>query len=251
MHTELYNDGRHKCIGFYDLDEDIQSNQFLVIDGDHGVLFESGGNLAHKEFLMCARQYLKTTNIDYVIGSHLDPDIFSSAKKWLVSTDCKILVPRIWERFIVHYTAQFNNRIIVIPDNGMDIRIGKALLKAIPAHFLRSEGNFQFYDPISKILFSGDMGASLFLQYSEKPNQPVKNFDSHIRNMESFHRRYMSNNKICRYWVNMVRDLDIEWIIPQHGRPFKGKNMIERFLRWVEELECGTDLVTQELYQIP
>jgi len=48
----------------------------------------------------------------------------------------------------------------------------------------------------------------------------------------------------------MVRGLDIEWI-PQHGKSFKGKDMVERFLKWVEGLQCGIDLVTQETYQIP
>jgi len=39
--------------------------------------------------------------------------------------------------------------------------LGNAIIKVIPAHFMHSEGNFQFYDPVSKILFSGDMGASI------------------------------------------------------------------------------------------
>ena len=82
-------------------------------------------------------------------------------------------------------------------------------------------------------------------------DQPVENFEQHIKKMAGFHRRYMSSNKVCRYWVNMIRNLDIEWIIPQHGRSFKGKAMIEQFLKWVEELQCGIDLVTQKTYQIP
>jgi len=41
-------------------------------------------------------------------------------------------------------------------------------LVTLPAHFLHAEGNFQSYNPISKILFSGDMGANLC---------PVEDFD--------------------------------------------------------------------------
>jgi len=52
-------------------------------------------------------------------------------------------------------------------------------------------------------------------------------------------------------WANMVRKLDLEWIIPQHGRPFKGKPVITKFIDWIERLQCGLDLMTQDNYQIP
>lgn len=73
-------------------------------------------------------------------------------------------------------------------------------MKAIPAHFLHSVGNFQLYDPVSKILFSGDMGASLVDDAA-----PVSDFAAHIQYMDGFHRRYMAANKICRLWARMVR----------------------------------------------
>jgi flavorubredoxin len=255
MAIELYNNGTHQVIGFYDLvsDDGIQANQFLIINGNHAALLDPGGEMVYNNLLMCAGQFLSDKTLDYVIGSHQDPDILSSLKKWLSESDCKILVPAIWERFVLHCTSDISlkGRIIGIPDQGTNIQLGNTFLKAIPAHFLHSEGNFQFYDPISKILFSGDLGASPFLRYSEKAEQPIDNFEEHRHNMESFHRRYMTNNRVCRYWVNMIRHLDVEWIVPQHGKSIQGKEMIEQFLKWVEELQCGTDLVTQETYKIP
>ena len=53
----------------------------------------------------------------------------------------------------------------------------------------------------------------------------------------------MSGNKACRVWVERVRQLDIEWIVPQHGASFKGKPMVEQFLNWFENLQCGLDLM--------
>jgi flavorubredoxin len=253
MAIELYNDGTHKCIGFYNLvsGEGVQSNQFLVINGNHSALIDPGGDLIYNDLFMHTYKYLFTKNLDYVIGSHQDPDIISSLDKWLVGSDCKVIVPELWKRFVSHFVApgKLNDRIIGIPEKGMDIPLGNMALKAIPAHFLHSEGNFQFYDSISKILFSGDMGGSLGL--SDKFEQPVTDFAAHLPYIGAFHRRYMSSNKVCRYWVNMIRQLDIEWLVPQHGRSYQGKEMIEHFLKWIEELQCGIDLVTQETYQIP
>lgn len=61
----------------------------------------------------------------------------------------------------------------------------------------------------------------------------------------------MTSNKACRLWAAMVRNLEIDSIVPQHGRSFVGKDMVNRFINWVESLECGVDLMTQEHYKVP
>ncbi len=129
------------------------------------------------------------------------------------------------------------------------IPFGAAAIVALPAHFLHSEGNFHFYDPVAKILFSGDLGASIVSP--EAAGEPVKDFDAHLRTMLGFHRRYMGSNKVCRLWASMVRELDIEMIVPQHGSRFVGREMVGRFIDWVESLNCGMDLLTQDSYRVP
>ena len=69
--------------------------------------------------------------------------------------------------------------------------------------------------------------------------------------MLGFHQRYMVSNRVCRLWARMARGMDIEMIVPQHGRPFAGKAMVKRFIDWVEQLECGVDRLTQADYVAP
>ena len=38
-----------------------------------------------------------------------------------------------------------------ILDEGMNLELGSIDLMAVPAHFLHAEGNFQFYDPHSRM----------------------------------------------------------------------------------------------------
>ncbi|WP_348393518.1 MBL fold metallo-hydrolase, partial [Streptococcus pneumoniae] len=57
--------------------------------------------------------------------------------------------------------GNWEDRLIELPDRGQVIQLGESKLVIVPAHFLHSVGNFQFYDPVAKILFSGDMGASI------------------------------------------------------------------------------------------
>ncbi len=163
-------------------------------------------------------------------------------------SDAKVVVSRLWERFLPHLipgymSSKGSGRIVSIPDDDGTVPFGDSVIKAIPAHFLHSVGNFHFYDPISKILFSGDVGASLTDKDHKKS---VENFAEHIETMEGFHKRYMASNKVCCNWVSRVRAMDIEMMVPQHGRIFKGKAMIAQFLDWFEELECGIDIMYNE-----
>ena len=254
MAVELFNNGTHICLAFYDLVDDekdhaVQCNQVLIVDGDHGALIDPGGNMTYNSLLMGMQRYFPSRNLDFILTSHADPDIIASLNKWMVTTNARVLISKLWVRFLPHFTTgrDYSSRTIGIPDEGMLVPIGRSKLHALPAHFLHSEGNFQFYDPISKILFSGDLGASIVDHHVA--GDPVKDFDEHLKVMEGFHRRYMISNKICRYWAGMVRNLDIEMIVPQHGQRFVGKAMCKRFIDWIENLECGVDLMTQNNYR--
>ncbi len=256
MSVELYNDGQHTCLAFYDLvdeehDHAVQCNQFLVADSGHGALIDPGGNMTYNALLMAMQKYFPSKELNYVLASHPDPDIVASINKWFVASPCKLLISTLWTRFIPHFTTgrDISGRILGIPDPGMNITLGNSVIKALPAHFMHAEGNFQFYDVKSKILFSGDLGVSLVDH--TRAAQPVTDFDAHIPLMEPFHRRYMVSNKIMRFWAAMVRGLDIEQIVPQHGQRFVGKPMCKRLIDWLETVQCGVDNMTQSNYRAP
>ncbi|HPG78765.1 MAG TPA: MBL fold metallo-hydrolase, partial [Piscinibacter sp.] len=222
MPIELFNQKGHLCLMFTDLCEEggeaVQSNQFLIVDGDTGAIIDPGGNLAYGELYLSMTRFFSPQQLSAIVASHADPDIIASLDRWLTTTSsAKVYISRIWERFVPHFCkpGKTSGRVIGIPDAGARIPIGRAELIALPAHFLHSEGNFQFYDPVSKILFSGDLGASLI--GGEAAKKPVSSLAGHVPRMEGFHRRYMVSNKVMRLWAQMVRKLPIDMIVPQHG----------------------------------
>jgi flavorubredoxin len=256
MAIELFNNGKHLCLMFDDLVDDsmgaaVQANQFLIVDNGHGALLDPGGNMTYNGLLMEMHNYFSPKKLDYILASHADPDIIASVNKWMIHTDCKVLISKLWTRFVPHFCSVGNaeGRVDGIPDEGMIIPLGETVIQAIPAHFMHSEGNFQFYDPVSKILFSGDLGASIVKH--DEADVPVEDFKAHIPLMEGFHKRYMISNKILRFWVHMVRQMDVESIVPQHGRAMRGKKMVNEFLGWLENLPCGVDIMTQDNYRVP
>lgn len=254
MSIELYRDKTHAVVMFTDLVEDggqsVQANQFLIVNGDQGAILDPGGNLAYNELFLTMGKYFSPQRLTYLLASHADPDIIASLDRWMTSTKAKLVISRIWERFAPHFTkaGKTEDRIIGVPDAGAKLELGDSHIWILPAHFMHSEGNFHFYDPISKILFTGDLGVSLMS--GEKAQTPVTDLKEHIALMEGFHKRYMVSNKILRMWVRMARQLEIRMLVPQHGAPMKGA-AIAQFMDWIETLPCGIDLFDDRVYQLP
>ncbi len=256
--STLFKQEGHLCLSFSDLvsGDGVQSNQFLIVHDGHSALIDPGGDLTYTPLSIEISRYVPAHALDYVLASHQDPDIITSLPRWLMHSQCKIACSRLWVRFLPHLASSFvtermnatlSDRLIGIPDQGMKIPLGDSHILAVPGHFLHSVGNFQFYDPVSKILFSGDLGSSMV---EDGASQGVEDFDAHVPSMYGFHRRYMASNRVCRLWAEMVRELDIEMIVPQHGKPFIGREMVNKLIGWIEQLECGVDLMGRDTFSI-
>ena len=254
MPVELYRDATHACLMFTDLidgdSQAVQSNQFLIVDNGSGAIIDPGGNLAFNELFMGLSRHFAPQNLTYLLASHADPDIIASLDRWLTATPAKLVISRVWERFVPHFTkvGKTVNRILGVPDEGCKLLLGRNDLWVLPAHFLHSEGNFHFYDPVSRILFTGDLGVSMTT--GKAAQTPVTRLADQLPSMEGFHKRYMVSNKVLRLWVAMARKLDISMLVPQHGSPITGPAIAE-FFDWTENLYCGVDLFDERNYQLP
>lgn len=213
----------------------IDTNQFMVVDGDKALLLDPGGIEVFSAMLASVLKYLDIENITDLFASHQDPDIISSLGMWdQVLPNARLHCPWLWESFVRHF-GMSNIEYVPIPDEGGRIELNTVELELIPAHYLHSSGNFHIYDAKAKILFSGDVGAAL-----EPPGSDlfVDNFDLHQDKMRYFHQRWMPSEIAKKDWLNRVRKLDIQLMVPQHGRMFKGDD-IQRFFDWFEKLEVG------------
>lgn len=254
MSIELFDNDNHACLMFTDLIEEdgqaVQSNQFLIVDHGVGAIIDPGGNLAFNDLFLALSRFFPPQDLNYLIASHADPDIIASLDRWMTSTRAKLVISCIWERFAPHFTkaGKTQGRVIGVPDTGGLLSLGQSELWLLPAHFMHSEGNFHFWDPVSRILFTGDLGVSMM--NGSDAAKPVTDFANHVGKMEGFHRRYMVSNKILRRWANMSRQLPIAMIVPQHGARLEGK-AIGQFFDWIENLMCGVDLFDDRAYQLP
>jgi flavorubredoxin len=242
----LFNSPEHQFILLNESEpgeeEGIRSNQYLITHQGIGVLLDPGGFGVMPGVLTEMMDYLDVSDIKAIMLSHQDPDIVGGITTWLEMTNAPIYVSRIWLRFLPHYGIRDMSRFIGVPDEGMTCNISRDFkLQLIPAHFLHSEGQINVYDPIAKILFTGDIGTAMMPV--EVEYEYVDDFAGHLPYIEGFHRRFMNSNKAIQCWLETIKDLDIEILAPQHGPIYRG-GAVSDFLNWLAGLSCGIDLMS-------
>jgi flavorubredoxin len=217
----------------------IDTNEYLVIQGDKAILTDPGGMEIFPEVFSAINTEFDARNIQALFSSHQDPDVISSLALWLdFNPNLQCYLSWLWSSFIPHFGGNATT-FMAIPDEGLDIQLGRLRLRAVPAHYLHSSGNFNLYDPAAKILFSGDIGAALL-----PPGEDdlfVKDFDRHIRHAEGFHRRWMGSNEAKLDWCRRVQDLEIDMLCPQHGAIYQGADVM-RFINWFSDLQVGSGI---------
>jgi flavorubredoxin len=217
----------------------IDTNEYLVMQGDKAILTDPGGMEIFPEVFSAINTEMDARNIVALFSSHQDPDVISSLALWLdFNPQLQCYLSWLWSSFIPHFGGNATT-FMAIPDEGMDISLGRLRLRAVPAHYLHSSGNFNLYDPTAKVFFSGDIGAALL-----PPGQDdlfVKDFDRHIRHAEGFHRRWMGSNEAKMDWCTRVQEMEIDMLCPQHGAIYQGADVM-RFINWFSELKVGSGL---------
>ncbi|MDQ6951484.1 MAG: MBL fold metallo-hydrolase [Mariprofundales bacterium] len=219
----------------------IESKQYLICHHGQGVLLDPGGWGVMPRVLTEMLPHLQPEQISTIILSHQDPDIVAGISTWLELTSATVYVPATWMRFLPHYGQIDMGRFHGVPDQGQELTLEGYTMQLIPAHFLHSPGQINLFDPQSSILFSGDIGTAAI-----KPDQEtrafVDDFSDHLPAIQGFHRRYMACNRALRIWTARVRQLNPTMIAPQHGPVYRG-DAVEGLLEWLEQLECGADIM--------
>ena len=220
----------------------VQTNQYLVVHGEEVALLDPGGAHVFPRVLANVAELTNINSVKHIFYSHQDPDVSSGITLWLaIAEQTRVYISGLWTRFLPHFGVYDQRRITAIPDHGGVIAFSDGYkMEALPAHFLHSTGQFSLYDPASKLLFTGDIGAAIFPKGQRYPK--VTDFNAHLRLMEGFHQRYMGSNLACRKWVETVSSRDIRAIAPQHGAIIEGEN-VGKFFDWLSRLKCGIDLL--------
>lgn len=221
----------------------IDTNEYLVTDGIEAMLTDPGGVEIFPVVFAALAAGFDPRAVRCIFASHQDPDVISSLSLWLdFNPDLRCYASRVWAGFLTHFGGDAGT-FLGLPDEGQEIALGRLRLEAVPAHYLHSPGNLHLHDATAGILFSGDVGAAMLPQGED--GLFVRDFDSHIRHAEGFHRRFMGSKAAVLDWCERAAALRIDMLCPQHGAIYQGADVM-RFINWFAELPVASGLVPRQ-----
>lgn len=240
----IYRRDAHRWLAFgQDQDKPeqiIDTNQYVICSGNAAMLLDPGGMEVFPSMLAALTREIAVEDIRALFLSHQDPDVGSSLPLWrrVCKPETKVYLSTLWTGFVAHFDRE--SVMTPIPDEGLEVALGDIRLRFVPAHYMHSSGNFNVYDPVARILFSGDIGAAL-VPDKNRGSLFVEDFNAHVPYMEGFHRRWMGSARARDAWIAQVEKLDIDMLAPQHGLIFRGDD-VKRFLDWLSKLDVGSGL---------
>ena len=220
-------------VGFADEHAGFHCNPYLIVDNGEAVLIDSGGrNDFSTVMLKIMRTGTNPKSIKRLIYQHYDPDLCGNIphmEAMIDSEDLKIISHRENNAFINYYSVRSPMQCIEEMDLFYEFPSGRRL-EFIHTPYCHVQGSFMTYDTKSKILFSSDLfGAydsnwTFYTQVNEKchecePAENCKFSDKkcQITGLLDFHKQTMPSINALKYTLNLIENLDLSMIAPQHG----------------------------------
>lgn len=182
------------------------------------------------------------THLDAVFINHQDPDVSASLNILLqpqTSHAHVLCSDETWQ--LIETLGIPRERYINVDDypQGFRSQSGRTLVP-VPSPFCHFVGARMLYCPRSRVLFSGDLFASL----TPRDAEGLYADESDWIGMRAFHQIYMPTNRAIAMAIRKIRKLSppVEIIAPQHGRLLRGA-MVQTFLDRLETLDVGLDIL--------
>ena len=108
------------------------------------------------------------------------------------------------------------------------------VLRFVPTPYLHFPGSIATYDADSRTLFSSDLFGAFSFEWTLYAE------DDYMERMKTFHEHYMPSNDILRPVMELLLQMDIALIAPQHGSVIT--HNVTEYIKALRDLECGAFL---------
>ncbi|MFH0759888.1 MAG: MBL fold metallo-hydrolase [Bacteroidota bacterium] len=241
--TVLFQDTGHRIywLGIPEASA-FRPNSYLIVDNDEAIIVDPGG-AGYFEFVRDrVAQILPPERVIAQVLSQPDPDVAASFPFWVdVNPHSKVIASPRTNTLLSHFRDCSYEHLNIQEHPEFRFTSGKTV-QFIPSPFLHSPGAFTTYDTTSKFLFSGDIWAALDMEWT----LVLDDFSKHELKLNLFHVDYMASNKAARGFVNRIKHLELDAILPQHGRIIP-REFIQLALDYLSRLNCGLDILYPDL----
>ncbi|MEQ1788709.1 MAG: MBL fold metallo-hydrolase, partial [Acidimicrobiales bacterium] len=219
----------------------FQCHVYLIEQGDRSVLIDPGSALNSADVIRKVDEVVGVHNIRWVVCSHADPDIIGALPELTahgLHPDAEIVTHWRDEALIVHSGTKLP--FWRIEEHGWRLPLEDRTLRFVFTPYAHFAGAFCTFDEASGIAFTSD----LFGGFSEAKTLFATSVD-YFDAMRAFHEHYMPNREVLVHAVEMITELPVRMIAPQHGQVIP-EHLVGPITDRLARLECGIYLLARD-----
>lgn len=224
-------------LGYPDNETGFTNNPYLIIEKDESVLIDPGpGHPLFRDIIILKIQEVcKPASIRYIIVQHSGVDvcgIIPFIENYL-HPDVVILCHPSAAQAIPYYGIR--HPVFPLGDGDrLQLSSGR-MLKFFHTPYLDSADTIITYDEREKILFTSELFSAVDRTWRGKAD------DEYIELAREYLKQEISSRAALDYAYNVFSELEINWILPQHGAAVD-KQFVQKFLELLKTADIGTAL---------
>ncbi len=226
-------------IGSSRLVNGLNTNIYLLNDGDDSILFGAGSAVDFDLLFSNITDIIKISKLRYIILQDHDSSLCSGITFFEKNGFTgKIITHLNLSSYIKYYGIRSEIVYSNLTANRLFLKSGR-VIRFFNTPYLKSAGSFSAYDTISGTLFSGDLFGS------SSTNWSLYAGENYYTGMKKYHSEYMPDQNILRYIIDIIVKNNISIIAPQHGSIIKD-NIPEAILSLMDT-PCGSIFAKMKL----
>ena len=219
----------------------LESNVYLIEQGDESVLIDPGSSLGVANTAHKIRAVTPLRTIRWVICSQPDVDKVAGLDYLLEQgLHAEVTVVTHWRTESSLRRAGIDLPFVNIDDIHQRLELADRMLRFVPTPYVRATGAFCSVDEKTRTVFSSD----LFGSYEAERTLFATSRDD-LDVVRRFHEHAIASPEILSHAVLTVKALAPEIIAPQHGHLISGE-LIPSAYEVLKDLECGSLLLTAD-----
>jgi len=228
-------------VGMHLKDDPFQCHPYLIKNGNESILIDPGSMIEFDETVRKVKSIIDISSIKYIILHHQDPDLAAAVPEIekLINRDDLLIVTHSRMSLLIKHYLVTSSYYEIDKHNNQLITSSGLKLDFLTTPYCHSPGAFVSYEPISKVLFSGDIFGGIEESWEFYADE------SYFLKAKQFHQEYMPSKDIFNYALGKIEKLDIDLIAPQHGSIIE-KKYIASLIGDMKNLDCG--LYIEEKY---
>jgi len=214
------------------------TTHYVVCSPDEAVLIDPGGAADFGPLLDAVSDKISLDKISGIVVTLPAAHTIGSIGLWaeVLGHDTPIYAAEVIAPDILHTDSKLE--IINISESGGEVPMSDGSgLHLVPAPYLPTAASMTLYDPVARVLYSGDIGTTEGA-WADDATPFCEQFSLISHAMNAYHHAWLPSAPARDDWLSRIDGLTVDIVAPRAGPCLAGKN-VDHFKNWLASMDVG------------